>query len=59
MRLADEMMWRIQNPHFKLKPKEHKRWIVRINDAAQHAETTNPGFLTGVHSKRVDEVIGS
>ena len=39
VRLADQMMWRIQNPHFKLKPKEHKRWIVRIDDAARYAET--------------------
>ncbi len=40
VRLADQMMWRIQNPYGKLQPKEHKRWIVRIDDAAPYSEQT-------------------
>ncbi len=38
VRVADGAMWRIQNPALKLRPKEHRRWIVRIEDAAQFAE---------------------
>lgn len=41
VRMADGAMWRIQNPAHKLRPKEHKRWIVRIDDAARHSEATS------------------
>lgn len=38
VRLEDGMMWMIRNPYQKLKPKEMKRWIVKIDDAASLAE---------------------
>lgn len=39
VRLGDGMMWRIQNPYNKLRPKELKRWIVRVQDTEPYAET--------------------
>jgi superfamily II DNA or RNA helicase len=39
VRIADGMLWMIQNPYAKLQPKELKRWVVRVSDVAQHAET--------------------
>jgi superfamily II DNA or RNA helicase len=39
IRLEDGLMWLIQNPYAKLKPKELKRWLVRIPDALPHAQT--------------------
>lgn len=39
VRLGDGMMWRIQNPYNKLRPKELKRWIVRVQDTVAYAET--------------------
>lgn len=39
VRLGDGMMWMIQNPYTKLKPKELKRWLVRVPDAVPHAQT--------------------
>jgi hypothetical protein len=38
VRLGDGMMWMIQNPHARLEPRELKRWIVRVGDAADQAE---------------------
>jgi hypothetical protein len=38
VRLEDGMMWMIRNPYQKLKPKELKRWIVKIDDAASLSE---------------------
>ncbi len=32
VRLADQRIWRIQNPVEKLHPKEFKRWLVRLSD---------------------------
>jgi superfamily II DNA or RNA helicase len=39
VRLEDVMLWMIRNPYLKLQPKELKRWIVKIEDAAPVAET--------------------
>jgi superfamily II DNA or RNA helicase len=43
VRLGDGMMWMIQNPFTKLQPKELKRWIVRVDDASECAETVQLG----------------
>lgn len=42
VRLEDGMMWMIQNPYQKLCPKEMKRWVVSIAEAAQVASRTEP-----------------
>lgn len=39
VRLEDNQMWMIQNPHARLQPKELKRWLVTIPEATAHAET--------------------
>jgi hypothetical protein len=38
VRLGDGMLWMIQNPYAKLKPKELKRWVVRVGDVAEQGE---------------------
>ena len=38
VRLGDGMMVMIQNPYAKLEPRELKRWVVRIGDAASCGE---------------------
>jgi hypothetical protein len=38
VRLEDGMLWPIRNPYAKLQPKEHKRWVIRLEEAAAHAE---------------------
>ncbi len=37
VRLGDGLLWTIQNPYAKLQPKELKRWVVKIQDAAAQA----------------------
>jgi hypothetical protein len=41
VRLGDGMLWMIQNPYAKLEPRELKRLIVRIADAASHGEAVS------------------
>ncbi|MDY7075907.1 MAG: helicase-related protein [Chloroflexota bacterium] len=38
VRLGDGMLWMIQNPYTKLQPRELKRWVVRVRDAAAQGE---------------------
>jgi superfamily II DNA or RNA helicase len=38
VRLADSMLWMIQNPYARLQPRELKRWQVRVSDAVPCAE---------------------
>jgi hypothetical protein len=38
VQLGDGMLWPIRNPYAKLQPKELKRWVVRLEEAAAHAE---------------------
>ncbi len=37
VRLGDGRLWTIHNPYNKLQPKELKRWVVKIQDAAAQA----------------------
>jgi hypothetical protein len=39
MRLGDGMLVMIQNPYAKLEPRELKRWVVKVKDVADQAET--------------------
>ena len=45
VRLGDGMMWMIQNPRAKLKPKELKRWVVQVSSVAQHGEAVTLSWL--------------
>ena len=38
VRLGDGMMWMIQNPYTRLRPRELKRWVVRVGDVAEQGE---------------------
>lgn len=38
VRLADDRVWPVRNPYAKLMPKEHRRWIVRIEDAERFVD---------------------
>ena len=38
VRLGDGMLWMIQNPYAKLRPRELKRWVVRVGDVAEQGE---------------------
>ncbi len=38
VRLGDQTMWRIQDPYAKLRPRELKRWVVRISEMAGMAD---------------------
>lgn len=42
VRLEDGMKWMIQNPYLKLHPKEMKRWVVSIDEAAEVAGQSGP-----------------
>ena len=37
VRLEDGRLWMVQNPYAKLQPKELKRWVVKIDEAALQA----------------------
>ncbi len=37
VRLGDSKVWMVQNPYAKLQPKELKRWVVKIQEAVEHA----------------------
>jgi len=41
VRLGDGMLWMIQNPYAKLQPRELKRWVVKVSDAAEHGESVS------------------
>ncbi|MBN2007171.1 MAG: DUF3883 domain-containing protein [Anaerolineae bacterium] len=41
VRLGDGKLWMIQNPYAKLQPKELKRWVVNLKDAAEQGKTVN------------------
>ncbi len=38
VRLGDGMLWMIQDPYNRLQPRELKRWVVQLRDAASYAE---------------------
>ena len=38
VRLGDGMLWMIQNPYARLKPRELKRWVVKVKDVAAQGE---------------------
>jgi hypothetical protein len=40
VRLGDGMLWMIRNPYAVLRPREHKRWIVSLNEMPTSAEVT-------------------
>ncbi len=41
VRLGDGMLWMIRNPYAVLRPREHKRWIVSLNEMPTSAEATH------------------
>jgi hypothetical protein len=57
VRLADAKVWPIRDPYAKLKPKEHKRWAIRLEEAAAYAEPFDQGLLPRAHQAKPE--IGS
>jgi len=47
VRLGDGVLWMVQNPYSKLQPKELKRWVVKVRDAAEHGESVPLNLETG------------
>ena len=43
VQMGNGMMWMIRNPYAKLHPRELKRWVIKVSDAAQHGEFVSLG----------------